>query len=126
MRGLIGLMRLQRTDDHILSTQRSRVIRGSHARYTFLAVRNQLQTALPDCLQMSPSGDHTDFVSGQCQRHGQIATDGTRAEHTDLHGSIAIQTVFGSVKFSNAASPCSRPNPDSPDPPQGNRTSVYP
>jgi len=94
--------------------------------YPLLPLHYELEAALPDCFQMSPSGNHTDIVSGQRQRDGQIATDGTRAEHTYFHGSIAIQTVFGSVKFSNAASPCSRPNPDSPDPPQGNRTSVYP
>src|SRR5471030_219556 len=35
-------------------------------------------------------------------------------------------TLLGSVKFSIATSPCSRPKPESPEPPQGNRTSVYP
>jgi hypothetical protein len=38
--------------------------------------------------------------------------------------SRANQMDFGSVKFSSAASPCSRPKPDSPDPPHGKRTSV--
>ena len=37
-----------------------------------------------------------------------------------------IQTAFGSVKFSIAAVPCSRPKPESRTPPHGNRTSVYP
>ncbi len=36
------------------------------------------------------------------------------------------QTLFGSVKVSIAVSPCSRPKPESPEPPQGRRTSVYP
>ena len=40
--------------------------------------------------------------------------------------SSASQTAFSWVKFSIADSPCSRPKPDSPDPPQGRRTSVYP
>jgi len=35
-----------------------------------------------------------------------------------------IQTAFGSVKFSIAAVPCSRPKPESRTPPHGNRTSV--
>src|ERR1700736_6142842 len=35
-----------------------------------------------------------------------------------------IQTAFGSVKFSIAAVPCSRPRPESRSPPQGNLTSV--
>src|ERR1700736_4643273 len=39
----------------------------------------------------------------------------------ETHPSRANQTAFGSVKFSIADSPCSRPTPDSPDPPQGNR-----
>src|SRR5690242_5175700 len=118
MRRLIRLMRLQRADDYVLNTKRARVIRSSHMGYPLLPLHNELEAALPDCLQVQTSGNHTDFVSRQCQRHGQVATDGTRAEHTYFHGSIAIQTAFGSVKFSNAASPCSRPNPDSPDPPQ--------
>ncbi len=35
-----------------------------------------------------------------------------------------IHTAFGSVKFSSAAVPCSRPRPESRSPPQGSRTSV--
>src|SRR5689334_11788383 len=35
-----------------------------------------------------------------------------------------IQTAFGSVKFSIAAVPCSRPRPESRSPPHGSRTSV--
>src|SRR5262249_44455649 len=35
-----------------------------------------------------------------------------------------IHTAFGSVKFSIAAVPCSRPSPESRSPPQGRRTSV--
>jgi len=33
-------------------------------------------------------------------------------------------TAFGSVKFASASVPCSRPKPESPAPPHGNRTSV--
>jgi 2-dehydropantoate 2-reductase len=42
---------------------------------------------------------------------------------TGVNG-IPYQTAFGSVKFSIAAVPCSRPKPESRTPPHGNRTSV--
>src|ERR1700687_1895030 len=40
--------------------------------------------------------------------------------------STLIHITFGSVKLSMAASPCSRPKPESRAPPQGSRTSVGP
>src|SRR6185312_6635899 len=39
---------------------------------------------------------------------------------------VLIQTTLGSVKLSMAASPCSRPKPESRAPPQGRRTAVVP
>jgi hypothetical protein len=43
---------------------------------------------------------------------------------TELQTFRFIQTAFGSVKFSIADVPCSRPKPESRTPPHGNRTSV--
>ena len=45
-------------------------------------------------------------------------------EDVDPHTFRFIHTAFGSVKFSIAAEPCSRPKPESRTPPHGNRTSV--
>ena len=49
---------------------------------------------------------------------------GSSFEATNFPPKALIQIAFGSVKFSIAAMPCSRPRPESRSPPHGNRTSV--
>lgn len=85
---------------------------------------DEFEPSLPNSAQMRSARNDTHFLARCGELNRQVTADGARAEYADFHCSMAIQMDFGSVKFSSAASPCSRPKPDSPDPPQGRRTSV--